>query len=157
MSTTKPRLTSDAPILADAEGGGIDWGRIFRLFMRALAVLAIVRGLGQWASICGVQNADGIGFEEMSLALQAMTVFFAVIDLVAGVGLWLAAAWGGVVWILAAIVALAIDASALMAVEGWVQLAARPLAATIGDIALIAFYVVAATMAARQADAGPAD
>ena len=36
-------------------------------------------------------------------------VFFAVIDLVAAVGLWLAAAWGGVVWLTAAISMAAIE------------------------------------------------
>ena len=33
---------------------------------------------------------------------QATTIFFAVIDLVAAIGLWLTAAWGGVVWLIAA-------------------------------------------------------
>lgn len=33
------------------------------------------------------------------MAWQSATVFFAVIDLVAAVGLWLAAAWGAVVWL----------------------------------------------------------
>ena len=40
---------------------------------------------------------------------QAATIFFAVIDLVAAVGLWLAAAWGGVVWLTAAISMAAIE------------------------------------------------
>lgn len=154
MSTTKPRLTSDAPILAEAEDGGIDWGRVFRIYLRALAVLTLVRGLGHWAVICGGPNADGIAFEDLAPALQAATVFFAVIELVAGVGLWLAAAWGGAVWILASVVALAIDAAVLMGVEGWVQSAARPPAASIGDLVLIAFYALATAFAARQADEG---
>ena len=38
-------------------------------------------------------------FEYHSVAWQAATVFFAVIDLVAAVGLWLAAAWGAVIWL----------------------------------------------------------
>ena len=153
MSTTRQR-TSDAPIHAEAGEGGIDWGRILRVFLRALAVLSLGRGLSQWAVICGMQNGDGIGFEDFSPAMQAVTVFFAVIEPVAGVGLWLTAAWGGVVWILTALVAVAIDVSVLMGAQGWVQSAARPLAATIGDVALLLFYVVAATAAARQADQG---
>jgi hypothetical protein len=151
MSTTRQR-SSDAPIHADAVEGGIDWGRIFRVFLRALAVLSLVRGLMQWAVICGLQNADGIGFEDFSPSLQASTVFFAVIELVAGVGLWLTSAWGGVVWILTAVVALTIDTSVLAGMQGWVQTAARPLPATIGDLVLLLFYVVTATAAARQAD-----
>ena len=48
-------------------------------------------------------------FENASMPWQAATVFFAVIDLVAAVGLWLAAAWGGVVWLTAAISMAAIE------------------------------------------------
>ncbi len=152
MSTTRQRLSGDAPILADAEEGGIDWQRIFRIFMRALAVLTIGRGLSQWAVICGVANADGVGFEDFPPALQASIVFFAVIELVAGVGLWLTSAWGGVVWAITAAIAVAIDLAAIFAVQGWVQMAARPLAATVGDAALGIFFAVVALAAARQAD-----
>jgi hypothetical protein len=34
--------------------------------------------------------------------LQGSIVFFAAVDLLAAVGLWLAAPWGGVVWLLCA-------------------------------------------------------
>ena len=34
--------------------------------------------------------------------LQATIVFFAAVDLLAAVGLWLAAPWGGVLWLLCA-------------------------------------------------------
>lgn len=153
MSTTRQRLTGDAPILAEADEAGIDWSRIFRIFMRALAVLTLVRGLSQWAVICGTTNADGIGFEDFSPAMQGYTVFFAVIELVAGVGLWLVAAWGGVVWLLATVIAVAIDGSAMAGVQGWVQAAARPLGATVGDVALAAFFTVVAVASARQSDA----
>ena len=40
-------------------------------------------------------------FESQSIAWQAATIFFAVLDLVAAVGLWLAAAWGAVIWLMA--------------------------------------------------------
>uniref|UniRef100_UPI0013D598BF hypothetical protein n=1 Tax=Klebsiella pneumoniae TaxID=573 RepID=UPI0013D598BF len=61
------------------------------------------------------------------------------------------------VWILTALVALAIDVSAPIGIQGWVQTAGRPLAASLVDIALIVFYVIAATMAARQIDQGTGD
>lgn len=152
MSTTRQRVTGDA-ILADPGDGGIDWSRIYRVFMRALAVLTIGRGLGQWALICGMNDADGVGFEDYAAALQASIIFFAVIEIVAGVGLWLTAAWGGAVWALAVAVALSIDGSALYDLQGWVQMAARPLAATVGDIALLAFFLMVTIATARQADA----
>lgn len=156
MSTTKPRLSGDAPIQAHVEAR-LDWVRILTWFLRALALLALGRGLSQWAVICGFQTLDGVDFEELAPGLQTATIFFAVIQLVAGVGLWLTAAWGGVVWIITALVALAIDVSAPIGIQGWVQTAGRPLVASLVDIALIVFYVIAATMAARQIDQGTGD
>lgn len=151
MSTTKSRLTGDAPIQTE-EAGSIDWTRIFRLFLRALALLALARGLMQWGAICGLPNADGQSFEDLAPAVQGTIVFFAVIELVAGVGLWLAAAWGGVVWLLSVIVAVMLDAAAFGGVEGWVQAVARPNFATLVDIALVVFYIAAAAAVRRQAD-----
>ena len=151
MSTTKSRVTGDAPIHAE-EAGSIDWTRIFRLFLRALALLALARGLMQWGTICGLPNAEGLTFEDMAPAVQATIVFFAVIELVAGVGLWLAAAWGGVVWLLSVLVAIGLDAVAMGSTEGWVLAVARPRFATLGDAALIVFYLVATTAARRQAE-----
>ena len=43
------------------------------------------------------------------LPWQTATVFFAVIDLVAAVGLWLAAAWGAVVWLTACVSMAAVE------------------------------------------------
>jgi hypothetical protein len=36
----------------------------------------------------------------LSRSLQGSIVFFAAVDLLAAVGLWLAAPWGGVLWLL---------------------------------------------------------
>ena len=152
MSATKVRATSDAPIHAPDEERRIDWSRIYRIFMRTLAVLVISRGLMHWMVICGGPNAESVGFEDFPPGLQASTVFFAVIELVAGVGLWLASAWGGVVWLLSTAVAVGIDLAVLAGLQGWVQAAARPLPATFADLVLVLFFVAAATLAARQAE-----
>ena len=73
-----------------------------------MAVVSLVKGLYHWGQVCGIAAApaDG-GFEAHTVAWQTATVFFAVIDLVAAVGLWLAAAWGAVVW-LTAVVSMAV-------------------------------------------------
>ena len=79
------------------------WAEYLVVFLRIMAVLSLIKGLYHWAAVCGVgAPADG-GFEAHALAWQAATVFFAVIDLVAAVGLWLAAPWGAVVWLTAAV------------------------------------------------------
>ena len=43
-------------------------------------------------------------FATLPLALQATIVAFACLDLLAAIGLWLAAPWGGVLWLLCAVV-----------------------------------------------------
>ena len=53
-----------------------------------------------------VRRVLGQGFEAHTIAWQTTTVFFAVLDLVAAVGLWLAAPWGAVLW-LASVVSMA--------------------------------------------------
>jgi hypothetical protein len=83
------------------------WAEYLVLFLRIMAGVSLIKGLYHWGQVCGIgAPADG-GFESHSIAWQTATVFFAVIDLVAAVGLWLAAAWGAVVW-LTAVVSMAV-------------------------------------------------
>ena len=63
------------------------------MFLRVMAGLSMLKGLYHWAVVCGMTGLDG-GFEAQPLPWQTATVFFAVIDLVAAVGLWLAARLG---------------------------------------------------------------
>jgi hypothetical protein len=89
---------------ADAAGS---WAEYLVLFLRIMAAVSLIKGLYHWSAVCGIgAGADG-GFEAHTVAWQTATVFFAVIDLVAAVGLWLAAAWGAVVW-LTAVVSMAV-------------------------------------------------
>jgi hypothetical protein len=89
---------------ADAAGS---WAEYLVLFLRIMAAASLVKGLYHWAAVCGIGAAADGGFEAHTVAWQTATVFFAVIDLVAAVGLWLAAAWGAVVW-LTAVVSMAV-------------------------------------------------
>jgi hypothetical protein len=75
------------------------WSMILTWFMRIVAVLWILKGLSAWATIVGA--TPGVGFEGRSTGYQATLIYFAVIDLVAAVGLWMASSWGGVLWLLA--------------------------------------------------------
>lgn len=85
------------------------WTQRLILFLRAMAILSMLKGLYHWAMVIGVADAEGSTFETGPIPWQAATVFFAVIDLIAAVGLWLAAAWGGVVWLTAAISMAAVE------------------------------------------------
>src|SRR5258708_28535685 len=75
------------------------WTRRLVLFLRIMAVFSILKGLYHWAQVTGFIGGEEEAFENQPIAWQASTVYFAVIELVAAVGLWLATPWGAVVWL----------------------------------------------------------
>ncbi|MEP1931062.1 MAG: DUF6163 family protein [Roseibium sp.] len=75
------------------------WSSILILYLRAMALLLMGGGVIYWARIVGVVEWRGQWFWEMSIALQGAIVFFAVLDLVAAIGLWLTVSWGTVMWL----------------------------------------------------------
>src|SRR5437899_1573583 len=89
------------------EGVGL-WTRRLVLFLRVMAGISMIKGLYHWTEVCGI-GAGSEPFENHSIAWQTATVFFAVIDLVAAVGLWLAAAWGAVIWLTSVISMIAVE------------------------------------------------
>jgi hypothetical protein len=88
---------------------GDQWTGWLIVYVRVMAGIAMLKGLYHWARVCGIGDGANSTFELSPVAWQAATIFFAVIDLVAAVGLWLAAAWGGVVWLTAAISMAAVE------------------------------------------------
>ncbi len=90
-------------------GETLSWGFALVLFMRFLALLWVFQGLMQWAAVLLPRQAL---FDDVTPMWGAAVIFFAILDLVAAVGLWLATPWGGVIWLFGAIaqifVALAI-------------------------------------------------
>jgi hypothetical protein len=84
------------------------WTGRLVVFLRVMAVLSMAKGLYHWAIVCGIGGPPD-GFEYQPTPWQTATVFFAVIDLVAAVGLWLAAAWGAVVWLTACVSMAAVE------------------------------------------------
>jgi hypothetical protein len=132
------------PVHADEDEHPRDkwtWRLVF--FMRAVALIAMLKGLYHWAVICGLDAPGPAGFEEHVMPYKAATVFFAVIDLVAAVGLWLAAPWGAVVWLTSAISMAAVEILFPQVFGG------RMWVAAIEGVLLIA-YLVLAVMAARE-------
>jgi hypothetical protein len=83
------------------------WTEYLVLFLRLMAGVSLIKGLYHWAQVCGIGAGLDGGFEAHTVPWQSATVFFAVLDLVAAVGLWLAAAWGAVVW-LTSVVSMAV-------------------------------------------------
>ncbi|MGY4337981.1 hypothetical protein ACVWW3_002887 [Bradyrhizobium sp. LM2.9] len=77
-----------------AESDDNVWTRRLVLFLRVMALLSILKGLYHWAQVTGFVGGEDEAFENQSMAWQAATVYFAVIELVAAVGLWLATPLG---------------------------------------------------------------
>jgi fatty acid desaturase len=109
LDMLRPRSPQDADAseVSDEEGleehpatRAIRWNFILVWFMRMLALMWIAKGLGYWAVILGADTAP-TSFEARTTGFQATTIYFAIIDLVAAVGLWLTSTWGGVLWLLA--------------------------------------------------------
>lgn len=89
-----------------AQGESVWTGRLVT-FLRIMAALALIKGLFHWSRVCGIAVAPDFDFQSQSLPYQTATIYFAVIELVAAVGLWLATPWGAVVW-LTAVVSMAV-------------------------------------------------
>ena len=119
------------------------WTRRLVLFLRIMAGISMLKGLYHWSLVLGIADGTGSTFESAPMPWQAATIFFAVIDLVAAVGLWLAAAWGGVVWLTATISMAAIEL-------GFPQVFGGRLWIAIPEFATLAVYIFFALMAGRE-------
>jgi hypothetical protein len=119
------------------------WTRRLVLFLRIMAVLSVVKGLYHWAQVTGFVGGEDDAFENQSMPWQAATVYFAVIELVAAVGLWLATPWGAVVW-LTTVVSMAVIELMFPAIYG------GSLTVVSVEFLMLAGYLALAWMAARE-------
>ncbi|WP_407154506.1 DUF6163 family protein [Bradyrhizobium sp. STM 3557] len=119
------------------------WTRRLVLFLRVMAMLSIMKGLYHWAQVTGFIGGEDDAFESQTMAWQAATVYFAVIELVAAVGLWLATPWGAVVW-LTTVVSMAVIELMFPAIYG------GSLVVVGIEAVMLAAYLVLAWMAARE-------
>lgn len=119
------------------------WTRRLVLFLRVMAVLAIAKGLYHWAQVTGFVGGEEETFENQTMAWQTATIYFAVIELVAAVGLWLATPWGAVVW-LTTVVSMAVIELMFPGIYGGSLLVVAV------DAVMLAGYLVLAWMAARE-------
>jgi len=119
------------------------WTRRLVIFLRTMSALAMMKGLYHWSRVLGIGVPANEAFEVQSIAWQTATVFFAVIDLVAAVGLWLAAAWGAVIWLTAL--------ASMIAVEIFFpQVFAGGLTIIFAEGTLLAIYLVLALKSAQE-------
>jgi Family of unknown function (DUF6163) len=112
-------------------------------FLRIMAVLSVAKGLYHWAQVTGFVGGEDDAFENQPMAWQTATVYFAVIELVAAVGLWLATPWGAVVW-LTTVVSMAVIELMFPGIYG------GSLTVVGVEAAMLAAYLALAWMAARE-------
>ncbi len=141
---TTDDLQSLEPVHESEAGPGVGrWTRRLVLFLRVMAGVSMLKGLYHWSRMVGIGVGSGDLFEYQSIAWQTATVFFAVIDLVAAVGLWLAAAWGAVIWLTAI--------ASMLAVEIFFpQVFGRGLFSILFEAGVLAVYLMLALKAARE-------
>ena len=125
-----------------AQRAGI-WTRRLVFFLRCMAVLSMLKGLFHWAIVLGIGDGPENNLTYHTLPWQTATVYFAVIDLVAAVGLWLAAVWGAVVWLTAAVSMAAVEIF-------FPQIYGGRLIVVAVEIALLCCYLVLALLSARE-------
>jgi uncharacterized membrane protein (DUF2068 family) len=132
------------PVHAEqAEAERDRWTQGLIVFLRVMAALSMLKGLYHWSAVCGIGAPRQGGFIFHTLAWQTATVFFAVIDLVAAVGLWLAAAWGAVVWLTATVsmVVVQLFFPQIYGANVWLVLV---------EIVLVGCYLLLAIKSARE-------
>lgn len=119
------------------------WPYRLLVFVRVMAVLSLAKGVYHWTVICGINAPFPSGFDSYPTPYQVATVFFGIIDLVAGVGLWLAAPWGAVVWLTSVISMAAVEVLFPQIFGGstWI---------VVLEVVLLCTYLGLALMAARE-------
>jgi hypothetical protein len=120
----------------------VRWTTILVWFMRTMAVVWITKGLFAWTVVLGI-NHSVADFLELPPVMRGMIGFYAVADLMAAVGLWLAAPWGGVLWLIGA-------ASEVMAAGLGAGASLTGILGVGLDIALIVVYFALSWLAANE-------
>jgi Family of unknown function (DUF6163) len=143
--TQAKQVRSLEPVHAgeDEEAGGVRWPYWLVVFLRVMAGLSLLKGLYHWAVVCGMNAPGHAGFDSYPVPYQIATAFFAVIDLVAAVGLWLAAPWGAVIWLTSVISMIAVELL-------FPQVYGGSIVVVVIESALLAIYLFLAIMAARS-------
>jgi hypothetical protein len=135
--------TKGEVILLGAEGGGATrWGLYLVIFMRVTAALWLLQGLLHWRTILAPEESP---LDAMPSLEAAAVVFFSITNLVAAVGLWLAAPWGGVLWLFAVSAQMFMIGFMPGLIEGGRLMLAL-------DVSLVVAYFVLSWYAAQERD-----
>ncbi len=153
-TTAKRRIGTTAPVPAIVITGasvadaGSRFGMVLTVFMRVIAAFWMFEGLMQWSAVL-VPGSGGLGgWAQLTDPAMVAVIFFAAVDLIAAVGLWLAAPWGGVIWLVTAGVQLLVS----IVLPGFFE---HPLLMGSLNLCLIALYLGLTWLAARPPHLAP--
>lgn len=121
------------------------WRRRLVFFLRAVAFFLLLEGVYHWAVICGIGDGNETRFETLPVTAQGVVIWSAIIDPIAGVGLWLGAGWAVVLWLLATATQVVVG---MWAPDGL----SRLLVFTLFEVALVIAYAILSIRAARESD-----
>ena len=119
------------------------WTRRLVIYLRLMAAVAVFKGLYHWAEVTGFIGTDDSAFDVQPMSWQAATIYFAVIEHVAAIGLWLATPWGAVVW-LTSVVSMAVIELMFPNIYG------GHFVIVIVEVVLLGIYLALAWMAALE-------
>ncbi|MFG1419605.1 DUF6163 family protein [Xanthobacter sp. V0B-10] len=121
------------------------WRRRLFLFLRGVAVFLLIEGVTHWVVILGIGEGVPSWFEQLPVAAQGAVIWAAIIDPIAGVGLWLRAGWAVVLWLIATLTQAVLAA--------WAPSGMTPLLLfTLVELGLVVAYAVLSIRAARESD-----
>lgn len=79
----------------------IRWRLILSVFLRLVAIGHLLWSLWEWAALIGLVPSIGGAESKAHLPRQGAAWFFAGVDPIAAVGLWLGSTWGTATWLVA--------------------------------------------------------
>lgn len=121
------------------------WRRRLFLFLRGVAVFLLAEGITHWVLILGMGEDSPSWFEDLPMAAQGAVIWAAIIDPIAGVGLWLRAGWAIVLWLIATLTQAVLAA--------WAPSGMTPLLLfTLVELGLVVAYAVLSIRVARESD-----
>jgi hypothetical protein len=143
MSDADRARTLEPVHAGEPETQGTRWAFYLVVFLRVMAGLSLLKGLYHWGVVCGIGASPSGGFESYAAPYQVATAFFGVIDLVAAVGLWLAAPWGAVICLTSVISMAAVELLFPQVFGGSIIVVGI-------ELVLLVSYIVLAILAARE-------
>ena len=114
------------------------------LLMRALSLISLGTAALNWGALLGLSAEPGADVGGFGLGGRGLTLYFAVLDPIAAVGLWMTSSWGAVIWIVSALSRVALA-------TGLIDPAEFSALALAYQVIVVGLYLVLSRRAARAA------